>query len=281
MGGWRCIYVRHSGPETTVIRRPRSGALDAAKRLLPVRLKNIVLYRRVFSDSASRRQFRAAISGRGPVTCVRLRALAGEPLWIRPGGMDPWVVWETFIYLDPLPPIDLAPGAVILDLGANIGTASALLAASFPEARIVAVEPDAANAALCERNLEPWRDRCDVVTAAAWPFDTTLILGGQSSATLSVRGDEPGNEVSAVSMGKLVDRCAGPDGVDFVKVDVEGAERAILSERTEWARRVRCISVEVHPPYNVDLCTADLKQLGFDVHLKFGAREPRVIGIRA
>jgi FkbM family methyltransferase len=195
--------------------------------------------------------------------------------------MDPWVVWETFTYLDPLPPGRLEGGAVILDLGANIGASSALLAATFSEARIVAIEPDDENAGLCRHNLKPWHDRCEVVKAAAWPIDATLRLGGDNSATLSVGADEGAHQVAAVAMSTLVERYAERDGIDFIKMDVEGAEQEILSKSTEWAGRVRCISVEVHPPYTVEECTADLRRLGFQVHLEAAAREPRVIGIRA
>ena len=229
----------------------QSGLRRAVTRLLPTRLKNAVLFRRVFSDARSRKSFRAATVQQGPPVSVRLRALGGRAFWIRPGSMDPWVVWETFTYLDPLPPGRLERETVILDLGANIGASSALLAATFSAARIIAVEPDDENAVLCGRNLEPWHDRCEVVKAAAWPFDATLRLGGENSATLSVGADEGAYRVPAIAMSTLVERYAGRDGIDFIKMDVEGAEREILSKSTEWAGRVRCISVEVHPPYSV------------------------------
>jgi FkbM family methyltransferase len=258
----------------------RSRVGSALTRLLPTRVKNLVLSHRVFSDARSRRRFHAATAQGGPPATVRLRALAGRPFWIRPGTVDPWVVWETFTYLDALPPQRVEGEAVILDLGANIGAASALLAATFSEARIAAIEPDDENATLCERNLEPWRDRCEVLKVAAWPIDATLSLEGQHSSVLSVRAGEGGHPVPAIAMSRLVERYAGPDGIDFIKMDVEGAEKEILSKCTDWSCRVRCISVEVHPPYTVEECTADLRRLGFHVHLKSAAREPRVVGIR-
>jgi FkbM family methyltransferase len=266
--------------ERPVYGEARSQVEKAVTRLLPVRVKNLVLYHRVFSDARSRRWFRTATVEGGPPGSVRLRALGGRPFSIRPGGVDPWVVWETFTYLDPLPPIGLEAGEVILDVGANIGAASALLAATFTDARIAAIEPDEENAALCERNLEPWRDRCQVVKVAAWPFDTTLGLAGESSATLSVRADDEARRVPAIAMNNLVESYGGRAGIGFIKMDVEGAEREILAKCTEWARRVRSISVEVHAPYSVEECTTDLRRLGFEVHLKSAAREPRVIGIR-
>ncbi len=51
--------------------------------------------------------------------------------------------------------------------------------------------------------------------------------------------------------------------IDFLKVDVEGAERVLFQENTSWASKVRCIKVELHPPYSLEECCADLQRLGF------------------
>ncbi len=102
---------------------------------------------------------------------VRLRALGGRPLLIRPGSGDPWIVRETMTYADCLPPGDLKDPRVIIDLGANIGATMALLATTYPRARIIGVEPDPANAELCRENLGPWGNRCELVEAAAWTSD--------------------------------------------------------------------------------------------------------------
>jgi len=51
--------------------------------------------------------------------------------------------------------------------------------------------------------------------------------------------------------------------VDFIKMDIEGAEREVLSKNTGWASAVRSIQVEVHDPYTVEQCERDLRELGF------------------
>jgi hypothetical protein len=51
--------------------------------------------------------------------------------------------------------------------------------------------------------------------------------------------------------------------IDFLKMDIEGAEAQVLRVNTDWARRVRCIKVEVHGPYTVEDCVRDLQALGF------------------
>jgi hypothetical protein len=67
----------------------------------------------------------------------------------------------------------------------------------------------------------------------------------------------------------------GVEMVDFVKMDIEGAERVVLADASRWASRVRCLKVEVHPDkavprYSIEACMADLKRHGFRCD-----REPR------
>jgi hypothetical protein len=64
----------------------------------------------------------------------------------------------------------------------------------------------------------------------------------------------------------LLDRYANDESIDYVKMDIEGAEREVLRSNTEWAERVRCIKVEVHHGYSKDDCIADLQRLGFQAY---------------
>ena len=57
-------------------------------------------------------------------------------------------MWDTFFHRFHLPPGELARGACIVDLGANVGYTAAHLAALYPESRIIAVEMDGRNAAV-------------------------------------------------------------------------------------------------------------------------------------
>jgi hypothetical protein len=73
-------------------------------------------------------------------------------------------------------------------------------------------------------------------------------LRGESHSALAVDPRATHRTVRAVSLDALVGSHAGGASVDVVKVDLEGAEASILTRNTDWASRVRAISVEVHPP---------------------------------
>lgn len=222
---------------------------------------------------------------------VRLRGLSGQPVSIRAGTSDLWSIEG----LEPpvhLPPVELPRDRirVIWDLGANIGLTMAHLAIVCPNAHITGVEMDRANAALCRRNIAAAGDRCELIEAAVWdedgyvdyrPHPVGLEVG------FHVVADEQHNGLRAktIRLNDLLGDQPPDTVVDYVKMDIEGAEAQVLASNTEWASRVRAIKVEVHPPFTVDECRKRLEHLGFRCAIDAdyapeAARMPPVIGIR-
>jgi hypothetical protein len=68
----------------------------------------------------------------------------------------------------------------------------------------------------------------------------------------------------AYSLNTLIARlCEAARPVDYMKMDIEGAERDVLRCNTEWAARVRSVKIELHGDYSKRDCIRDLEQLGF------------------
>jgi FkbM family methyltransferase len=190
---------------------------------------------------------------------LRIRALAGAPIRIRPGTTDPQVVRDTFLRQYHLPPPELGRDLkLVWDLGSNIGTTIAHLCHVFPSAKVLGVELDAANARLCRLNSEPWSERCEVIEGAVWYREGEVEYGGEEWGAAIVEG---GAKVApAVTLNSLV---PASGVVDYVKMDIEGAEVDVLRTNTEWASRVRAIKIELHGSYTVAACMDDLEKLGF------------------
>jgi FkbM family methyltransferase len=186
-------------------------------------------------------------------------------LFLRPRSSDPIVVTETFVGRYHLPPIPFARVRTILDLGANIGLTMAHLAVLCPNARVIGVELDQQNIELARRNLARWGDRCTLIAGAVWIRDERLgyrlAEGEECGAALAAEG---GLDVQGLTLDTLL-TSIGWEAVDYVKMDIEGAERAVLKQNTDWAGRVLSIKVETHGAYSRRECAADLERLGFTV----------------
>lgn len=203
---------------------------------------------------------------------------------------DRWVILDTFLGTAHLPPEEIAGGdvRVIWDLGAHIGSTTAHLAARYPTASVVAVELDPQNAALARRNAAEWDGRVAVLEGAVWHEDgrigfSSAEAGDEVSGQVTTDG-AAGAQATAYSLQTLLDEHTPAGRVDYVKMDVEGAERELLRRNTGWAGSVRSIKVEVHEPYTVDECLADLAALGFDARIADlsadGPGMPEILGVR-
>jgi FkbM family methyltransferase len=132
--------------------------------------------------------------------------------------------------LDSLRRLPLAPGDVVLDVGANIGNHT-LYFGEHLEQRVVAVEAETANATVLERNVAAngFADRVRVVRGAAWSEPGTVTLDQRipgNSGTFYVSGSGVG-EVPAFRLDDL-ELDANGAAVGLLKVDVEGAELDVL-----------------------------------------------------
>ncbi len=97
-------------------------------------------------------------------------------------------------------------------------------------------------------------------------------LSAPAGLEYAFRLTEPGTADSAdpsapaLSLNLLLAR-ENPDRIDYVRMDIEGAELRVLREQTEWMERVETIKVEVHEPYSVDECVTDLAPARFQTCL--------------
>lgn len=224
----------------------------------------------------------------GPPLLVHPRTLNGAGVLVRPGTTDPQVLDDTFVGLYHLPPAALAPEAIILDLGGNVGYTAAHYAAICPQARVICVEMDAGNAALARENLRSFGDRCTVIHAAAWSADGELTYGGTEEWGFRVSGLEgqtttPSGTITrrvrALRIETILREC-NVDHVDFAKIDIEGAEANIIRADASWLKKTHTIMLEYHEPATHEGMADALRASGFAV--RDDAKHPRcIVGMRS
>lgn len=144
------------------------------------------------------------------------------------------------------------PPRVIVDAGANIGLTSVFYASRYPQARVIAIEPEKSNFELLVRNAVAFRNVIPV-RAALWNEDRELSLvdpgrghyGFRTTAGESLPATRVIAKVPGLTMNRLMrDHAIGH--IDILKVDIEGAEKELFENASAWIRRVGVISIELH-----------------------------------
>lgn len=133
---------------------------------------------------------------------------------------------------------------LIIDAGAHAGFASRFFAEAYPLARILAVEPDPRNAAMCRANVASL-PRVEVIEAAIGSRPGHVAVArneGESWGVRTVRADQ-GPPI--VTVAELRSRVADGELL-IVKVDIEGFESDLFAEATEWVADTAALIVEPH-----------------------------------
>lgn len=132
-----------------------------------------------------------------------------------------------------------------MDLGANIGMFGAWFLSSHPEGRVIAYEADPGNARVHALTVKANRPPLDweVVTAAAGTRDgeVRFVAGRATNSRLAEEG-----EADAVTVDEH-DVLARAGDIDLLKVDIEGAEWALLDDPRFGDLPVRVVALEYHP----------------------------------
>lgn len=144
--------------------------------------------------------------------------------------------------------------ATILDAGANIGLSSIYFASRFPDARIIAVEPEESNFSVLEMNSRPY-ENITPVRAALWHRDeqVNLIDPDLGKWGFMTHGNEEsgrayGNKlhhVRGLTVRTILDMF-GIEHLDILKMDIEGSEREVFSDAGSWLPDVDTLIVELH-----------------------------------
>jgi FkbM family methyltransferase len=128
--------------------------------------------------------------------------------------------------------VSVRDGDVVIDVGAHLGTFTRV-ALKRGARQVVAVEPDPVNATCLRQTFAPEiaGGRVRLVQAAAWhsPGSLTFEIGGASqTGRVGHSGGGGSVIVRAVTLDHMVDELRLAR-VDFVKMDIEGAERHALA----------------------------------------------------
>jgi FkbM family methyltransferase len=148
-------------------------------------------------------------------------------------------------------PFEMSP-RVVVDAGANVGMATLFFAAQFPDARILAIEPEGSNFDMLKQNCQGLSN-VTAVQAALWPEERQLHLSDPFSQewAYQVSSSESAPSISlgkvpAITIGQILRRL-NANRIDLLKLDIEGSELELFSNNAyQWLDQVQVIAIELH-----------------------------------
>lgn len=162
---------------------------------------------------------------------------------------------------------------IILDCGANMGLSVLYLSLNYPNHQIIAFEPEEAVFEILKENVHNFNlTNVTLHQKAVWTEETELTfhsdggMGGSIDHIYQVT-DKTITKVSAVPLAYYL-----TENVDFLKIDIEGAEYEVLSSCQKLLGNASHIFFEYHndvnKPQTLHVLLTMIESAGFRYHLK-------------
>jgi FkbM family methyltransferase len=137
----------------------------------------------------------------------------------------------------------------IIDCGANIGLASIYFKTMFPDATVIAVEPEAENYKLLCRNISSYPN-IHTLNGGIWSTSSNLRIKDEGLGSWSFSVEEVDYEddttVKAYSIPDIMQQF-NISTIDILKIDIEGSEKELFSKNMEqWLPFTKTIIIEMH-----------------------------------
>lgn len=165
---------------------------------------------------------------------------------------------------------------LIIDCGANIGLSTYYFIRQFPNSKIIAFEPDKEIFKLLENNVKsfPNHQNIEIHNTAVWTEDTQLKFYSEGSLagslSLDVAKKNNYDTVEAVDLKKYLQ-----NEVDFLKIDIEGAENTLIFDIKNSLKNVKLLFLEYHGIVNQPQNLGDILNLlhnaGFEYYIRLAA----------
>jgi FkbM family methyltransferase len=182
-------------------------------------------------------------------------------------------VWQQKVYLKPH---QLTSPRTVVDIGSHLGFFAVQAALQWPQAQIVAYEPDVTNFNALNRNID--RNRISNVktyNCAVWKevgqvaFNVKAQVESHSVFDTDIGGATKEHiTVAATTLGEIV-RQLGHQEIDLLKIDCEGCEfELVASSLNVFSSHVKHLVMEYHSNIRNDIQAAlvePLQALGFEV----------------
>ena len=172
-----------------------------------------------------------------------------HPLYLRNNTSDIDVFYQVFGFKQYLLKKKIDP-TVIIDCGAHVGYSAVYFASTFPNATVIAIEPDRQNFELLLKNTAYYQNvKC--LNAGVWKHAAeleTIEYAGRGWATKTKaaevvkKSNVPGLGVSDILSKFELNK------IDIIKIDIEGSEIELfeIGYYESWLNKTSILIIELH-----------------------------------
>lgn len=171
-----------------------------------------------------------------------------NPIFLRSKTSDRSIFNEIFLRKGYRFSLDHSPQTII-DAGANIGLFSVLMASLYPQANIIAIEPDPENFRMLEKNTKMY-PKIKLLNYGLWSKNTWLEIQegnfDKSGVMVQEAGAHTSSSLKAVSIPQIMSDF-NLKNIDLIKIDIEGSEKEVFSLDSEhWLPKTKILIIELH-----------------------------------
>lgn len=137
---------------------------------------------------------------------------------------------------------------VIIDCGANIGLSVLYFKKQYPQSSIFAFEPDPHNFTLLKNNLKLNNfldNHVELFQEAIWTHNDGISFNAVGTEGSKI-DEKQGADSVKVSTRELKTFLAKYPEIDFLKIDIEGAENIVIPDCREQLLKVKNMFLEYH-----------------------------------
>lgn len=201
--------------------------------------------------------------------------VGGDQIWVKPRSSDLFTIYEIYRDGGYAPKLQYTPGDIktVVDFGANIGIFSLWASRFFPAKKIYAVEMEDSNYEQLLANIAVNGLQATILPIKAAIFSESGSIGIRRMGGLGfhmVNLHEKSNTVKALSLADFLS-LTGIETIDVLKIDIEGAEKYLLTPENEpvFRSKVRYVFLETHSvnDFRTEHGMEYLQKLGFEITL--------------
>jgi FkbM family methyltransferase len=161
---------------------------------------------------------------------------------------------------------------LIIDCGAHIGMSVLNFKQQYPNARIIAFEPDFTNFQILQNNLTNWKfSNVEIFQNPVWNNHEEIIFEASGAMGGKIINNTTNDDVSLkIRAIRLVDFLNKE--IDFLKIDIEGAEYEVIKDCKDNLKFVKNLFVEYHSTFKdqnklIEIISI-INEAGFQFYIK-------------